>query len=61
VVVIGDAAHALPAAHRAGAAMCAEDAVVLAEVLTGGEPVESALKTFMAGGCPGSGSCWRTR
>jgi 2-polyprenyl-6-methoxyphenol hydroxylase-like FAD-dependent oxidoreductase len=27
--------------------MCAEDAIVLAEVLTAGEPVESALKEFM--------------
>jgi 2-polyprenyl-6-methoxyphenol hydroxylase-like FAD-dependent oxidoreductase len=48
VLVIGDAAHACPPLIAQGAAMCAEDAVVLAEVITGDEPVEAALKTFMA-------------
>ena len=48
VIVVGDAAHACPPLIAQGAAMCSEDAVVLAEVLTGDEPLEAALKTFMA-------------
>jgi 2-polyprenyl-6-methoxyphenol hydroxylase-like FAD-dependent oxidoreductase len=47
-IVIGDAAHACPPLIAQGAAMCAEDAVVLAELLTGGLPVERALPAFMA-------------
>jgi 2-polyprenyl-6-methoxyphenol hydroxylase-like FAD-dependent oxidoreductase len=48
VIVIGDAAHACPPLIAQGAAMCAEDAIVLAEELTGGEPAETALKSFTA-------------
>ena len=33
-IIIGDAAHACPPLIAQGAAMCAEDAVVLAEMLT---------------------------
>ena len=47
-MVIGDAAHACPPLIAQGAAMCAEDAVVLAEMVTGDTPVEQALKAFMA-------------
>ncbi|MEU4222863.1 FAD-dependent monooxygenase [Nonomuraea sp. NPDC026600] len=47
-IVIGDAAHACPPLIAQGAAMCAEDAVVLAEMLAGGHPVESVLPAFMA-------------
>ena len=47
-IVIGDAAHACPPLIAQGAAMCAEDAVVLAELLTGALPVERALPAFMA-------------
>jgi 2-polyprenyl-6-methoxyphenol hydroxylase-like FAD-dependent oxidoreductase len=46
-VVIGDAAHACPPLIAQGAAMCAEDAVVLAELVTSA-PVERALPAFMA-------------
>jgi 2-polyprenyl-6-methoxyphenol hydroxylase-like FAD-dependent oxidoreductase len=48
VIIIGDAAHACPPLIAQGAAQCTEDAVVLAEVLTSDEPVDAALKTFMA-------------
>jgi 2-polyprenyl-6-methoxyphenol hydroxylase-like FAD-dependent oxidoreductase len=47
-IVIGDAAHACPPLIAQGAAMCAEDAVVLAELVTGDLPVERALQAFMA-------------
>lgn len=47
-IVVGDAAHACPPLIAQGAAMCAEDAVVLAELLTGGLPVDEALPAFMA-------------
>jgi len=47
-VVIGDAAHACPPLIAQGAAMCAEDAVVLAELVTGELPVEQALPAFTA-------------
>lgn len=47
-IVIGDAAHACPPLIAQGAAMCAEDAVVLAELLTSGEPVEKVYPAFMA-------------
>jgi 2-polyprenyl-6-methoxyphenol hydroxylase-like FAD-dependent oxidoreductase len=42
VIVIGDAAHACPPLIAQGAAMCAEDAVVLAEVVADGHPCEAA-------------------
>ncbi len=47
-IVIGDAAHACPPLIAQGAAMCAEDAVVLAELVTGDVPLEQALPAFMA-------------
>ncbi|HET9890507.1 MAG TPA: FAD-dependent monooxygenase, partial [Mycobacterium sp.] len=47
-IVIGDAAHACPPLVAQGAAMCAEDAIVLAELVTGDLPVEQALPAFMA-------------
>ena len=47
-IVIGDAAHACPPLIAQGAAMCAEDAVVLAELVSGDLPVEQALRAFMA-------------
>jgi 2-polyprenyl-6-methoxyphenol hydroxylase-like FAD-dependent oxidoreductase len=47
-IVIGDAAHACPPLIAQGAAMCAEDAVVLAELVTGDLPIEQALAVFMA-------------
>lgn len=47
-IVIGDAAHACPPLIAQGAAMCAEDAVVLAELVTGDLPVGRALPAFMA-------------
>ena len=39
-IIIGDAAHACPPLIAQGAAMCAEDAVILAEMLTSGFAVE---------------------
>lgn len=47
-IVVGDAAHACPPLIAQGAAMCSEDAVVLAELVTSGLPVEEALAAFMA-------------
>jgi 2-polyprenyl-6-methoxyphenol hydroxylase-like FAD-dependent oxidoreductase len=47
VIVIGDAAHACPPLIAQGAAQCAEDAVVLSELLGGEDSLESAFKTFM--------------
>lgn len=46
-IVIGDAAHACPPLVAQGAAMCAEDAVVLAEMVTGEAPLTRALPAFM--------------
>jgi 2-polyprenyl-6-methoxyphenol hydroxylase-like FAD-dependent oxidoreductase len=46
-IVVGDAAHACPPLIAQGAAMCAEDATVLAELVTGDAPVEEALAEFM--------------
>jgi 2-polyprenyl-6-methoxyphenol hydroxylase-like FAD-dependent oxidoreductase len=46
-LIIGDAAHACPPLIAQGAAMCAEDAVVLAEMLTGGDGVDEVLPKFM--------------
>jgi 2-polyprenyl-6-methoxyphenol hydroxylase-like FAD-dependent oxidoreductase len=48
VIVVGDAAHACPPLIAQGAAMCSEDAVVLAEMLTSGAPVAEVLPAFMA-------------
>jgi 2-polyprenyl-6-methoxyphenol hydroxylase-like FAD-dependent oxidoreductase len=47
-IIIGDAAHACPPLIAQGAAMCAEDAVVLAEMLTSGDKVDDVLPAFMA-------------
>jgi 2-polyprenyl-6-methoxyphenol hydroxylase-like FAD-dependent oxidoreductase len=47
VILVGDAAHACPPLVAQGAAMCAEDSVVLAEMVTGDEPVERVLPAFM--------------
>ena len=46
-IIIGDAAHACPPLIAQGAAMCAEDAVVLAEMLTSGDEVDDVLPAFM--------------
>jgi len=46
-IVMGDAAHACPPLIAQGAAMCAEDAVVLAELVTGDLPADEALPAFM--------------
>jgi 2-polyprenyl-6-methoxyphenol hydroxylase-like FAD-dependent oxidoreductase len=48
IIVVGDAAHACPPLIAQGAAMCAEDAVVLAEIVTGDRPLEVALPAFMS-------------
>ncbi len=56
VVLVGDAVHACPPLIAQGAAMCAEDAVVLAEMLTDGvdqpgriaSDVPAVLAAFMA-------------
>ncbi|HWC81997.1 MAG TPA: FAD-dependent monooxygenase [Pseudonocardiaceae bacterium] len=48
VIVIGDAAHACPPTIAQGAAMCAEDAVVLAELVADAPDVADALPAFMA-------------
>lgn len=47
-IVIGDAAHACPPLIAQGAAMCTEDAVVLADELTKTDDLEAALASFMA-------------
>ena len=47
VIIIGDAAHACPPLIAQGAAMCAEDAVVLAELVTGAADLDDALAAFM--------------
>lgn len=47
-MVVGDAAHACPPLIAQGAAMCMEDAVLLATLVTGELPVERALDEFMA-------------
>jgi len=46
-IIIGDAAHACPPLIAQGAAMCAEDAVVLAEMLTSGDKIDDVLPGFM--------------
>jgi len=49
VVLIGDAAHACPPTLAQGAAMCLEDASVLAELLTTRDAaLESVLEAFVA-------------
>lgn len=45
VVLIGDAAHACPPTIAQGAAMCLEDAAVLAELVLAGDP--NLFQTFM--------------
>jgi 2-polyprenyl-6-methoxyphenol hydroxylase-like FAD-dependent oxidoreductase len=45
-IIIGDAAHACPPLIAQGAAMCAEDAVILAEMLTGGQEIDEVLAAF---------------
>ena len=47
-IIIGDAAHACPPLIAQGAAMCAEDAVILAEMVTSGETLGDVLPKFMA-------------
>jgi 2-polyprenyl-6-methoxyphenol hydroxylase-like FAD-dependent oxidoreductase len=47
VIVIGDAVHACPPLIAQGAAMCTEDAIVLASLLTSEDDIEHALKEFM--------------
>ncbi|MGY1812615.1 FAD-dependent monooxygenase [Blastococcus sp. SYSU D00820] len=47
VLLIGDAAHACPPMLAQGAAMAAEDAIVLAELVGDGHPVEKVLAMFM--------------
>ena len=46
-VIIGDAAHATPPLIAQGAAMCAEDAVVLADELFKNDSIDEALAAFM--------------
>lgn len=46
-IIVGDAAHACPPLIAQGAAMCAEDAMVLADQLTSGDGVDAALSAFM--------------
>ncbi|WP_300680933.1 FAD-dependent monooxygenase [Nocardioides sp.] len=46
-IIIGDAAHACPPLIAQGAAMCSEDAVILAEMLTSGDEIDAALPAFM--------------
>jgi 2-polyprenyl-6-methoxyphenol hydroxylase-like FAD-dependent oxidoreductase len=48
VVLIGDAAHATSPHVGQGAAMAMEDAIVLAEEITGDGEIERALQAFMA-------------
>jgi 2-polyprenyl-6-methoxyphenol hydroxylase-like FAD-dependent oxidoreductase len=47
VMIVGDAAHACPPLIAQGAAMCAEDAVVLAEMVTEEGELGDILKAFM--------------
>jgi 2-polyprenyl-6-methoxyphenol hydroxylase-like FAD-dependent oxidoreductase len=47
VIVIGDAAHACPPMLAQGAAMAAEDAIVLAELIGDGHPAGKVLDLFM--------------
>jgi 2-polyprenyl-6-methoxyphenol hydroxylase-like FAD-dependent oxidoreductase len=47
-ILIGDAAHTAPPQLASGATIAIEDAVVLAELLSAGGPLEQALERFMA-------------
>jgi 2-polyprenyl-6-methoxyphenol hydroxylase-like FAD-dependent oxidoreductase len=47
VIVIGDAVHACPPLIAQGAAMCTEDAIVLASLLADSADIDGALTTFM--------------
>ena len=47
VIIVGDAAHACPPLIAQGAAMCAEDGVILAEMLTSGDEIDDVLPAFM--------------
>ena len=47
VVLVGDAAHASSPNMAQGAAMALEDALVLAEMLTAGQPVDRALAEYV--------------
>ncbi|MCI3279317.1 FAD-dependent monooxygenase [Streptomyces cylindrosporus] len=58
-MVVGDAAHACPPLIAQGAAMCMEDAVLLAELVTGEEPLEKALDHFMSRRLPRVGMVLR--
>ncbi|MCH5671879.1 FAD-dependent monooxygenase [Streptomyces gilvus] len=58
-MVVGDAAHACPPLIAQGAAMCMEDAVLLAELVTGDEPLERALDHFMCRRLPRVGMVLR--
>ncbi|MCO5967830.1 FAD-dependent oxidoreductase [Actinoallomurus soli] len=46
VVLVGDAAHCCPPTLAQGAAMALEDALVLAELLTGGDALSDALTEY---------------
>jgi 2-polyprenyl-6-methoxyphenol hydroxylase-like FAD-dependent oxidoreductase len=46
VVLVGDAAHASSPNMAQGAALALEDALVLADVLAGGRPIEQALAEY---------------
>jgi 2-polyprenyl-6-methoxyphenol hydroxylase-like FAD-dependent oxidoreductase len=46
VLVIGDAAHACPPMLAQGAAMAAEDAIVLSELIGEGHPADKVLALF---------------
>jgi len=48
VVVIGDAAHTTTPHLATGAGIAIEDAVVLAELIAGGQPADELLAQFMA-------------
>ncbi|MGV9711266.1 FAD-dependent monooxygenase [Gordonia sp. NPDC003424] len=53
VVVIGDAAHACPPLIAQGAAMCTEDAVILAEMITDSDgDLDTVLTAFAARRAP---------
>jgi 2-polyprenyl-6-methoxyphenol hydroxylase-like FAD-dependent oxidoreductase len=47
VLLIGDAAHACPPMLAQGAAMAAEDGIVLGELIGDGHPVDKVLDLFM--------------
>jgi 2-polyprenyl-6-methoxyphenol hydroxylase-like FAD-dependent oxidoreductase len=46
VLLMGDAAHAFPPLLAQGAAMAIEDAVALAELLSGGDDVDQVLRAY---------------